>query len=61
MVDDGGNHNDDEDDMVDDNFVDGDDAAGPQHIYILNLVELKKLTLKSAKSCRTKKADSKNC
>ena len=30
-------------------------------IYILNLVELKKLTLKSAKSCRTKKADSKNC
>ena len=30
MVDDGGNHNDDEDDMVDDNFVDGDDAAGPQ-------------------------------
>ena len=30
-------------------------------IYILNLVELKKLTLKTTKSCRTKIADSKNC
>ena len=30
-------------------------------IYILKLVELKKLTPKSAKSCRNKKADSKNC
>ena len=37
------------------------DTLMPSRIYILKLVELKKLTPKSAKSCRNKKVDSKNC